>query len=560
VEFSVISLYDFCGAKNADNIGKTAKRRRRSFEMRKIKRNFGFIIAFGLIILGLASHALAQNQNAVKTMRQINIKFEDFRYNLNENLINGNFSRPDQDEVKDLMNNLEDSIVDFDNKLQKNTENKDDISAVNSASDNLDNFISRSRFDSKVTRSWNDLRGLFTKLSSDYGNGSNNTGNNYPSDTGSRTGLTGTYRLDTARSDNAEEIVGEAIRNASDAERRAAEKHLAEKLRSPEMMAFDIRGNQVSIGSTRSPQVTVNVNESEKIQRNADGKNVRVQSTLNRDELTISIEQEAQNGNRLRDYSYVVTFSPYENGKSMRVVRRLTDDEVNQTFIVTSYYEKTSDVARLDIYNNSNSTDDDGWSSNTDKRPSTDYPPTTTNNRRTGDFVIADGVILTALLQDNVSTKVSQDGDRFRLRVEAPSQYRGAIIEGTVSSINRSGKVVGNPKLTFNFEKIRLTNGRIYDFAGFVQNITDAYGKTVKIDEEGTATGKSQTKETIKRGGIGAGAGAIIGAIFGGAKGAVIGAVIGGGGGAGSVIVTGKHDIELTQGSSLTIQSSSPIR
>ena len=61
-------------------------------------------------------------------------------------------------------------------------------------------------------------------------------------------------------------------------------------------------------------------------------------------------------------------------------------------------------------------------------------------------------------------------------------------------------------------------------------------------------------------GAIGAGAGALIGALLGGAKGAVIGAIIGGGGGAGSVVVTGKKDIELTQGSSLTIQSSSPIR
>ncbi len=521
--------------------------------MKKIKRNFGFIIAFGLILLGLASHAIAQNQSAAKTMRQINIKFEDFRYNLNENLVNGSFSRSDQDEVKDLMNSLEDSIVDLDNKLQKNNENADDIAAVDSVSDNLNNFLSRSKFDSKVTRSWSDLRSLFTKLSSDYGNVSNNNNNNYPTTNNPGASLTGTYRLDTSRSDNAEEIVGEAIQNSSDAERQTAEKHLAEKLESPEILAFDVRGNQVSIGSTLSPQVTIDANGAEKIRRNADGKNIRIQSTLSREELTVSVEQEAQRSNRLRDYSYVVTFSPYENGKSLRVVRRLTDDEINQTFIVTSYYEKTSDVAQLDIYNNSNSNNDSGWSSNTDKRPNT-------NNNRTGDFIIADGVIVTAKLLDNVSTKVSQDGDRFRLRIETPSEYRGAIIEGTISGINRSGKVSGNSKLTFNFERIRLVNGQNYDFAGFVQNITDIYGKNVKIDEEGTVTGKSQTKESIKRGGIGAGAGAILGAILGGAKGAVIGAVIGGGGGAGSVIFTGKNDIELTQGSLMTIQSSSPIR
>ena len=52
----------------------------------------------------------------------------------------------------------------------------------------------------------------------------------------------------------------------------------------------------------------------------------------------------------------------------------------------------------------------------------------------------------------------------------------------------------------------------------------------------------------------------LIGAIAGGGKGAAIGAIIGGGAGAGSVIYTGREDIKLMQGSTLTIQSSSPIR
>ena len=112
--------------------------------------------------------------------------------------------------------------------------------------------------------------------------------------------------------------------------------------------------------------------------------------------------------------------------------------------------------------------------------------------------------------------------------------------------------------MTFNFERITLRNGQSYDFAGNLQNIKDANGKTVKIDNEGTAKGDSQTKETAKRGGIGAGAGAILGAIIGGGKGAAIGAVIGGGAGAGSVIATGKEDIRLMPGSTITVQSSSP--
>ena len=83
-------------------------------------------------------------------------------------------------------------------------------------------------------------------------------------------------------------------------------------------------------------------------------------------------------------------------------------------------------------------------------------------------------------------------------------------------------------------------------------------GKTVAVDNEGTIKGESQTKQTVKRGGVGAGLGALIGAIAGGAKGAAIGAVIGGGAGAGTVAVTGRNDIQLQQGSTITVQSSSP--
>jgi hypothetical protein len=85
-------------------------------------------------------------------------------------------------------------------------------------------------------------------------------------------------------------------------------------------------------------------------------------------------------------------------------------------------------------------------------------------------------------------------------------------------------------------------------------------GKTVQVDTEGAAKGDDQTKQTVTRGAIGAGLGAIIGAIAGGGKGAAIGAILGGGAGAGSVYIQGDRDLELKAGSSITVQASSPIR
>ena len=145
--------------------------------------------------------------------------------------------------------------------------------------------------------------------------------------------------------------------------------------------------------------------------------------------------------------------------------------------------------------------------------------------------------------------------------MQSPDEFRGAVIEGFISGVGRSGQVSGRSNVTFNFTRITLRDGKAYDFAGYLQNIKDSYGKDVKVDTEGTAKGSSQTKETVKRGGIGAGVGAIIGAIAGGGQGAAIGgAIIGGGAGAGSVAIQGRDDIQLQKGSVMTITSSSPVR
>jgi len=144
------------------------------------------------------------------------------------------------------------------------------------------------------------------------------------------------------------------------------------------------------------------------------------------------------------------------------------------------------------------------------------------------------------------------------MTVSAPNEYRGAVIEGYISGVKSSGKLTGQSAVTLNFEKITLPGGQTYDFAGSLREVRDAYGKVLRVDNESTVIGDSQTNQTAKRGGVGAGLGAVIGAIAGGAHGAVLGAVIGSGAGAGSVYAQGKDDIKLTQGTQMTVTSTSP--
>jgi hypothetical protein len=374
--------------------------------------------------------------------------------------------------------------------------------------------------------------------------------------------LTGTYQLDASRSDNVREIADQAINGGNVQNRDESLRDLQEKLESPENLAIEIRGNQVNIASSLSSQITLSTDGSERTQSLPDGSTARLRATIRGEELTVS---------KLGDNNdYTVKFSSIDNGTTLKVTRRVTTDYLSETVFAESFYTKTDSVAQLEIFDNGNS---NSTNTTTNNDPSSTVgnnplpPPVRTTGRNAptatinpnGQYVVPNGEIITATLNNLISTKVSQNNDRFRATVTGPNQFRGAIIEGYITGIDRSGRnPIGKTKLTLNFEKIRLTNGETYDFAGFLQSVKDTRGKQVKVDEEGVIT-KGQSRETIKRAGIGAGAGAILGAIIGGGKGAIIGATIGAGGGAGSVAVENKGDVELESGTSISVQASSPI-
>jgi hypothetical protein len=235
-----------------------------------------------------------------------------------------------------------------------------------------------------------------------------------------------------------------------------------------------------------------------------------------------------------------VTFDPIDNGRGLSVTRRVYVQGLSQPVVVRSIYEKTSDVARFDINNG----------------PQTyPYPGNTTG---TGDFAITNGETVVGTLETGLSTETVREGDRFTVRVRQPAQFEGAVIEGHVSNVERSGRLTGRSQMTLNFDTIRLRNGSSYRFAGILESVRTAQGDVVRVDNEGSVRDSSQTTKTTQRAAIGTAVGAIIGAIAGGGKGAAIGAIVGAGGGAGSVYVQGREDLDLGAGTELTIRASGP--
>jgi len=161
-------------------------------------------------------------------------------------------------------------------------------------------------------------------------------------------------------------------------------------------------------------------------------------------------------------------------------------------------------------------------------------------------------------LNNNISTRASQPGDRFTMTVTSPYQYNGAMIEGHVENAVASGRLSGRANVSLVFDSIRMNDGRSYRFAGLVDSVRTPNGETVSVNNEGTVRDNNQTTKAVTRAGIGAVLGAIIGAVAGGGEGAAIGATVGAGAGAGSVLIQGRDNMELIQGSEFSITASAP--
>ncbi|HEV2663952.1 MAG TPA: hypothetical protein VG324_03530 [Blastocatellia bacterium] len=356
--------------------------------------------------------------------------------------------------------------------------------------------------------------------------------------------LSGTWRLNAGRSDDPRVAAERATRNLDVNDRQRAQENLLRRLGAPEMLAIDRRWRTITMASSQAPQVTFEANGAETVETTRSGRERRTRVTLIGDRLSVR-----SLGDRGSDYEAV--FEPLEGGRRLRVTRSLYTERLGQEVVARSVYDRVSDVAQLDL-------DRDAPDRNSSYRDSS-YRDSPSTLPARGDFFVPDGVLLSARLNQPLSTKNTREGERFTLNVIEPGQYRGAVIEGVVTRSDRSGRVSGRADMTLDFERIRTRDGRTYKFAGIIDNVTLPNGEKVRVDREGNVEeDKSQTSRTVTRSAVGGAIGAIIGAIAGGGKGAAIGAGVGAGAGAGSVFIQGRDDLELPSGAEIAIRASAP--
>lgn len=430
---------------------------------------------------------------------------------------------------------IAEDVSDFDravDELRRNFANRStSADTVLREASSINSFLRSNQTSYTLTSQWNLIRNDLNTLSGYY---SMNWDWNNPTWPGGNTNggfdamLTGTYRLNTSRSENLNSIIDRAVNdnryNANQRER--IRRQLERRLASPDTFVIEKRGREVTLASTNAPSVNLTADGVARSETSANGRTVTTIVTSTSRDLTINYE-----GDRMNDY--YVAFAPMSNG--LQVTRRVYLENQNDTVTVTSFYDKTSSVA--------------DWNA-------VGYPDNNTGSVNSG-FIIPNNTALVATLDTPLSTKTSKDGDRFAMTVTSPSQYNGAVIEGSVVG-ERSGVVSGRANLSLSFDTIRLQNGQTYRFAGIVDRVTEANGDTVSVNNEGVIRDGSQTTKTVTRAGIGAALGAIIGAIAGGGKGAAIGAGIGAGAGAGTVILQGRDNLELETGSRFNLTATGP--
>src|SRR5215213_111129 len=467
---------------------------------------------------------------------RLNVRSATFSRNLRNDLNRGTFNDRSLDEVRRQLSDFETSLAQLRNRVNSRQSSSSDVRTVLERAAFLNNYIADRQLSSQTENNWSTLRTDLDQLASAFNIAWNwsTTPGSYPAggDSSTRRDLTGTFRLNTSRGDDVRRAVDNATRNLSLAERQRVYDSLLRRFDPPQMIAIDRRGTSVTIASTRAPQISFVANGSEQVETTQGGRQVRARATLSGDTLTIN-----RTGERANDFT--VSFDPTDGGRALLVTRTLYSDRINQPVVVRTYYDRTSDVAELNIYD-------------------TNREGSNVGNVATGSFVIPNGTQLVAVLNSDLSTQNVREGERFTMTVRSPGEYDGATIEGQVTSVSRGGRVSGRSEITMDFDTIRLRDGRSYRFAGILESVRMPNGDIVRVDNEGAVRESDQTNKTVTRTAIGTAVGAIIGAIAGGGKGAAIGAVIGAGAGAGSVYVQGRNDLDLTAGTEVTVRATGP--
>jgi len=155
--------------------------------------------------------------------------------------------------------------------------------------------------------------------------------------------LTGLYRIDLARSDKLYSVVAGASSNLPFGEQQKFFIDLTVRLTPPDLLAIERRGRRITLASSRAPRIDFDADGITHSERGGDGQTVNTLAALRADALTVSVSSRSED-------KFNVVFEPLEDGRFLRVTRRLSSEQLTQPVLIHSVYEKISGTPQWDIY------------------------------------------------------------------------------------------------------------------------------------------------------------------------------------------------------------------
>ena len=157
------------------------------------------------------------------------------------------------------------------------------------------------------------------------------------------------------------------------------------------------------------------------------------------------------------------------------------------------------------------------------------------------------GTDIQVRLEQSLSSRTARQEDRFEATVVRPIRSGGRVliptgtrVRGIVQAAEPAERPAKAGQLDVSFDTLTLPGGSRMDIRTRVISIKEDVDRS----------------DTAKKAGMGALLGAVLGRVVGGTKGALIGLVVGGGG---AIAASKGEDVELPEGSVLTLRLERPL-
>ena len=218
------------------------------------------VVAMTFGIAGVADAQRRSDRDIRDAVRSLNSRLDDFEQNARYQMQSSSTERSTIADLARNVRSLRDSVREFENNFDRRRENRDDVNRIVDAARRVNEFLRAHPQNRSIEDDWSGVSQQIERLGANYGitpNWNTTDDADWPRDAPVpirantlSVGLSGTYELDSARSENTDDIVANTTLGTDQRE------DLKDKLEAPGQIAIDIRGVDVTLASSKASAVT----------------------------------------------------------------------------------------------------------------------------------------------------------------------------------------------------------------------------------------------------------------------------------------------------------------